>query len=103
MDLVFIWRPGVGGPFWSHVFGRETPFGTGGFGLGADLQRELFHWNLSYSEDKLPLKGGGDPLWISAGLDLLAEARRQLDERCQIVVTDRWWDDPPSGAGVVVR
>lgn len=54
MGIVFIWRPGAGGPLWSHVFGRDTPFGTGGCGLGADLKKELSDWNTSHSEDKLP-------------------------------------------------
>lgn len=47
------------------------------------------------SEGKLPLTGEGDPGWLEEGMRLLAEVRRCLAGRFNVVVSEPWWGEEP--------
>lgn len=94
MTTVLEWKPGPGGPIWAHIFGRDTPMDIR---VGEDLKRRLSRWNAGYRADRLPLEGNGDTTWMREGIGLLAEVRRAVGARCQVVAVDPWWPDEPTG------
>jgi hypothetical protein len=53
--------------------------------LPPDLVTRLTEWNGSYTEDKLALESDGDRPWISQRTELLAEVRRHLVGRFEVV------------------
>lgn len=60
-------------------------------GLPPDLAEQLAAWNQSYAEDKLPIAGDGDRVWLERGAQLLAEVRSCLADRYEVAVTEPWW------------
>ena len=64
--------------------------------LPPDLVERLDAWNAAYSEDKLPIDGPGDEVWLAAGRQLLADVRIALAGRYSVSVTEPWWGEEPS-------
>jgi hypothetical protein len=89
------WWPDYGtGP----LFLRDGPGGEHvpleSLDLSPDLSERLATWTADYREDKLPIDGAGDPVWIETGRELLGQARVELEGRFLIVVTEPWWGEP---------
>lgn len=95
---VLEWWPeyGAAGPLWVRSGRGWTAADTASLGLPSELAARLASWNADYTEDKLPIDGPGNTEWIGQGVGLLAEARTALAGRFDIVVTERWWDEPPA-------
>jgi hypothetical protein len=88
------WWPDYGcGPLWkaSGRGGRHAD--PGALGLPLELGARLAAWNGDYAEDKLPMAGGGDREWLEQGAGLLAEVRRFLAGRYDVVVAEPWWGE----------
>jgi len=66
-----------------------------GLPLDPDLVERMTTWNAAYSEDKVPLDGPGDLVWLSQGKRLLDEVRAALHDQYRIVVTEPWWGEEP--------
>lgn len=56
----------------------------------------LREWLSAYDDDKLPVDGPGDPMWLERGIDLLAQCRAELQPGYEVVVTEPWWGETPS-------
>jgi hypothetical protein len=86
------WWPDYGsGPLWKKSGRGGEHVDASSLGLPADLVARLTAWNASYTPDKLPLEGDGDSAWISQGIELLAEVRRHLPGRFEIIAAEPWW------------
>ena len=82
---------GKTGPLWE---GRGQPVDLSTLGLSADLRERLARWNEVYSDDKLPVEGGGDAEWLAQGAGLLVELRTALGADVEVVTHEDWWGEP---------
>lgn len=87
---------------WWPDYGHTPLVGDGGvaaplnsLGLDESLCERLARWGNEYAEDKLPIDGAGDPAWIAEGVALLAEVRKAVSGRYEVVVTEPWWGEEP--------
>jgi hypothetical protein len=84
------WPDNEGGPLWDE--GKSVPLDD--LGLTPDLVQRLVAWSSSYTDDRLPVDGPGDVIWLEEGANLLKELRVALGERVRVVVTEPWWGIP---------
>jgi hypothetical protein len=89
------WPDYGGGPLWKASGRGGKHIDSETLGLPLDLAARLAAWNQRYTEDKLPVSGDGDREWLEQGVRLLAEVRRCLASRFDIVVTEPWWGEAP--------
>lgn len=52
-------------------------------------------WKPAYAEDKLPLDGPGDAVWLAEGVDLLLQLRNELGDGVDLRMTEPWWGEAP--------
>jgi hypothetical protein len=62
-DLLEWWPEYNSGPLWCE--GQNVPLDQ--LGLPDDLVRNMKDWNGSYADEKLPIEGPGDPVWLAQG------------------------------------
>ncbi len=79
------------GPLWTD--GRPADLEL--LRLNRELIQRLTDWNARYSEDKVPVDGRGDTVWLREGKRLLGEVRQALGDQSQVVVTEPWWGEEP--------
>ncbi len=88
VGLLEFWPDYGPGPLWT-ADGRPAELWS--LGLSNELVRRLEDWNARYAEDKLPIDGPGDTVWLAEGAALLGLARDALRPGVQVVVTEPWW------------
>lgn len=91
MRRLEFWPEYEGGPLWE---GRGEPVDLSTLTLSDDLRACLVRWNAAYSDDKLPVEGGGDTEWLTQGADLLAEVRQALGSEHEVITHEDWWSEP---------
>lgn len=79
------------GPLWDDG-GRVVELD--GLGLAPELVERIRSWHGRYEEERIPVNGPGDPVWLAEGRELLAAIRAALPD-VTVVVNEPWWDEPP--------
>ena len=93
VEALEFWPDYGPGPLWNRD-GKAADLDA--LRLPGDLAQRLAAFNGSYEEDRLPLEGTGDAGYLAVGLALLAEVREALAGRYRVIVTEPWWEDPPT-------
>jgi hypothetical protein len=81
------------GPLWTD---DGKPVDLASLGVGRDLVERVAAWNAQFSEDKVPLQGTGDEVWLREGRRLLTQVREALGDQYRVVVTEPWWGEEPA-------
>ncbi len=88
MQVLEFWPDYGAGPLWTERGAHVDP---GELDLDPSLSERLTRWNAEYAEDKIPVDGPGDAVWLSEGRRLLTELRRATIGRLKIITTEPWW------------
>ena len=89
MIVLEFWPDYGSGPLWTED-GKAADLRS--LGLPGELVGELQEWNAAYGEEKVPIDGDGDPLWLDEGVRLLNFVRVALGNTYEVVVTEPWWE-----------
>ena len=90
MAVLEFWPDYRAGPLWTS---EGKPADLSALPLGEDLRRDLADWNTSYTEERIPVGGSGDPAWLRQGALLLSRVRHALGPAHEVVVTESWWGE----------
>jgi hypothetical protein len=91
---VFEFWPDYGaGPLWDE---SGSPADLASLPIRRDLADRLADWNVRYSEEKVPLEGSGDEVWLIEGRQLLVEVRLALTDEYEVIASEPWWGSQPS-------
>lgn len=93
MTVLEFWPDYGPGPLWT-ADGEAVDVAS--LGLSADLAQRLAAWHSNYAEDRVPIEGDGDPVWLAEGVALLRDVRAELGVDYAVVVTEPWWGEEPT-------
>ena len=96
VSILEYWPDYGEGPLWSA---DGKPADLGALPLDDGLRQSLIAWNASYTEERIPVDGPGDPAWLREGVLLLERVRRALGTAYEVVVTESWWGSSERAAG----
>ena len=85
---------GASASTWSWRSWRARTVDLDDLPITASTADAMRAWVATYSDEKLPSVGSGDPDWISEGIGLLHRCRQELGAGYEVVVTEPWWGEP---------
>jgi hypothetical protein len=86
------WPDYNAGPLWGP---GGAPLELSELAAPSGLVDRVRAWNATYADDKLPIDGAGDAVWLNEGVGLLSELRHVLHPDYEVVVTEPWWGEEP--------
>jgi hypothetical protein len=93
VTVLEFWPDYGSGPLWTEE-GQAANLRS--LGLPEEVVKQLQDWNTAYGEEKIPIDGHGDPVWLAEGVRLLNRVRNALGRAFEVVVTGPWWEADPT-------